>query len=76
MYSDMQKTCIILSTSESRRKRKGLKIRGKPFAGLRSFKYLGNLVNNGNTNDNCVKERIQDEDRAYYANLKTLKSKI
>jgi hypothetical protein len=34
------------------------------------------MINNGNRNDNCVKERIQAANRAYFANLTTLKSKI
>jgi hypothetical protein len=34
------------------------------------------MINNGNRNDNCVKARIQAENRAYFANLSTLKSKI
>jgi hypothetical protein len=34
------------------------------------------MINNGNRNDNCVKERIQAGNRAYFANLSTLKIKI
>jgi hypothetical protein len=34
------------------------------------------MINNANKNDNCVKERIQAGDRAYFANLSTIKSKI
>jgi hypothetical protein len=34
-----------------------------------SFKYLGNVINNENINNNCVKERIQAGNRAYFANL-------
>jgi hypothetical protein len=34
------------------------------------------MINNGNTNDNCFKERIQAGNRAYFANLSTLRSKI
>jgi hypothetical protein len=34
------------------------------------------LINNDNGNDNCVKERIQAGNRAYFANLRILKSKI
>jgi hypothetical protein len=70
-----RKTKYIMSTSESRRKPQDLKIEGKQFAGVSSFKYLGNVINNGNRNDNCVKKRIQTGNRAYFANLGTLKSK-
>jgi hypothetical protein len=41
-----------------------------------SFKYLGNVINNSKRNDNYVKERIQAGNRAHFANLSTLKSKI
>jgi hypothetical protein len=34
------------------------------------------MINNDNRNDNCVKERIQAGNGAYFANLSTLKSKI
>jgi hypothetical protein len=54
-----------MSTSESRRKPQDLKVEGKLFTGVSSFKYLGNMINNGNINDNCVKERIQAGNRAY-----------
>jgi hypothetical protein len=53
-----------MSTSESRRKPQDLKVEGKVFKGVGSFKYLGNMINNGNRNDNCVKERIQAGNRA------------
>jgi hypothetical protein len=45
-----------LSTSERRRKPQVLKVEGKIFTGVSSFKHLGNIINNGNRNDNCVKE--------------------
>jgi hypothetical protein len=34
------------------------------------------MINNGSRNDNCVKERIKAGNRAYFANLSILKSKI
>jgi len=40
------------------------------------FKYLGNIIENNNRNDRCIKERIQTGNKAYYANLQMLKSKI
>jgi hypothetical protein len=33
------------------------------------------MINNGNRNDNCIKERIHAGNRAYFSNLTTLKSK-
>jgi hypothetical protein len=67
---------MIISTSESRRRPEDLKVEGKLFMGVCSFKYLGNMINNDNRNDNCVKESIQVGNRAYFANLRTLKIKI
>jgi hypothetical protein len=67
---------IIMSISESRQKLQELKIEGKIFAGVSSFKYLGNVINNGSRNDNCVKERIQTGNKPCLTNLGTLKSKI
>jgi hypothetical protein len=69
-------SCCGKSISESRKKPQDLKVEGKIFTGVSCFKYLGNMINNGNRNDNCVKERIQAGNRAYFANLSTLKSKI
>jgi hypothetical protein len=43
--------------------------------GVSSFRYLGNMINNENRNDNCVKERIQPGNRAYFANLSKIISK-
>jgi hypothetical protein len=64
---------MIVSTSESRRKPQDLKVEGKLFTGMSGFKYLGNVINNGNRNYICVKERIQAGNRAYLANLITPK---
>jgi hypothetical protein len=64
---------MIMSTPESRRKPKGLKTEEKLFTGVSCFNYLGNVVNNGNRNDNCINKRIQVGNRDYFANLSTLK---
>jgi hypothetical protein len=55
-----------MSTSERRRKPQVLKIEGKLFAGVRSFKYLRNVINYGNRNGNCIEERISSGNRAYF----------
>jgi hypothetical protein len=44
--------------------------------GVNKFKYLGNTLSNDNRNDICGKEMIQTRNRAYFANLRLLKSKI
>jgi hypothetical protein len=43
--------------------------------GVSEFIYLGNIIENKNRNDKCIKERIQAGNKAYYANLQMLKSK-
>jgi hypothetical protein len=43
--------------------------------GVSSFKYLGNMINNDNRNDNCVRVRIQAGNRAYFANLSKIRSR-
>jgi hypothetical protein len=58
------------------RKPHNLKIGNKEFEGVSEFKYLGNIIENNNRNDRCIKERIQTGNKAYYANLQMLKSKI
>jgi hypothetical protein len=67
--------CMIMLTSENRRKTQDLKVEGKSFMGMSNFKYLGNMLSNDNRNDNCVKEMIQAGNRAYFANLRLLKGK-
>jgi hypothetical protein len=47
----------------------------KEFEGVSEFKYLGNIIDNKNRNNKCIKERIQAGNKAYYANLQMLKSK-
>jgi hypothetical protein len=71
--SETKTKYMIMSTSDSRRKPEDLKVEGKSFMGVCSFKYLGNMINR---NDNCVKERIQAGNRAYFSNLRILKIKI
>jgi hypothetical protein len=43
--------------------------------GVSSFKYLGNIINNDNRNDNCVRERIQAGNRTYFANFSKIISR-
>jgi hypothetical protein len=64
-----------MSTLESRRTLQDLKIEGKLFAGVSSFKYLGNMISNGNINYNCIKERIQAGNKATLQIFAHLKAK-
>jgi hypothetical protein len=58
------------------RKPHNLRIGNKEFEGVSEFKYLGNMVENNDRNDRCIKESIQTGNKAYHANLQMLKSKI
>jgi hypothetical protein len=48
-----------------------LKIGNKEFEGVSEFKYLGNITENNNRNDRCIKERTKH----IMQNLKCLKLK-
>jgi len=65
-----------MTAAGNMRKSHNLKIGNKEFEGVSEFKYLGNITENNNRNDRCIKERIQTGNKAYYANLQMLKSKI
>ena len=43
---------------------------------MSEFKYLGNIIENNKRKGRCIKERKQTGNKAYYANLQMLKSKI
>jgi sorting nexin-29 len=66
---------MFMSAVGNTRGLQNLRIRNKEFEGVSEFKYLGNIIENKNRNDICIKERIQARNKAYYANLQTLKSK-
>jgi hypothetical protein len=66
---------MIMSTSESRRKPQDLKIERKLFTGASSFKYLGNMINNGNRSDSRFKERFNLEIRLTLHILPHIKAK-
>jgi phage host-nuclease inhibitor protein Gam len=65
-----------MTAAGNMRKPHNLKIGNKEFEGVSEFRYLGNIIENNNRNDRCIKERIQTGNKAYYANLQMLKSKI
>jgi sorting nexin-29 len=66
---------MFMSAAGSMRGLQNLTIGNKEFEGVSEFKYLGNVIENKNRNDKCIKERIQAGYKAYYANLQMLKSK-
>jgi hypothetical protein len=58
------------------RKPHNLRIGSKEFEGVSDFKYLGNIIENNNRYDRCIKERLQAGNKVYYAKLQMLKIKI
>lgn len=67
---------MIMSASELRWKPKDLHIENKMFEGVSNFKYLWNVIDNKNKIRSFVMERIQVGNKAYYANLHLIKSKL
>jgi len=65
-----------MTAAGNMRKPHNLRIGNKEFEGASEFKYLGNIIENNNRNGRCIKERIQTGNKAHYANLQTLNSKI
>ena len=53
-----------------------LNIENKEFEQVKSFKYLGSIVNTDNTMEEEIKERIALGNRAYFANKKVFQSKL
>jgi hypothetical protein len=53
-----------------------LNVGNKFFEVASNFKYLGNVVDNENKISTCVMERLQAANKAYYADLHPLKSKL
>lgn len=74
---NMQKTVYMkVSASEDRRTVQDLHIESAVFKGVTQFTYLGELINNEAKTSTAIKERLQKGNRAYFANVKLLKSKL
>jgi hypothetical protein len=67
---------MAVSTSENRRKPRSLKVGNKTFEGVNNFVYLGNVIDNENRINKCVKERIQAGNKANFANNKLFRNKL
>jgi hypothetical protein len=67
---------MFMTAAGNMRKPHNLRIRNKEFEGVSEFKYLGNIIENNNRNDRCIKEIIQTGNKANYAHLQMLRSVI
>jgi hypothetical protein len=67
---------MAVSTSENRRKPQSLKVGNKTSEGVNNFIYLGNIIDNENRINKCVRERTQAGNKAYFANNKLFRNKF
>jgi hypothetical protein len=66
---------MFMSATGNTRGPQNLRVGNKEFEGVSEFKYLGNIIQNKNRRNKCIKEGIQAGNKAYYANLQMLESK-
>lgn len=67
---------MVISPSQIKRNPQALEIGQKVFEGVSQFRYLGNIIDNEGRMDTTIKDRIQAGNKAYFANLKLMKSKL
>ena len=67
---------MIVSATQKGRQTQNWRAGDKVFERVPSFKYLGNVIYKEGRLSECVKDRIQEGNRAYAANHHVLKSKI
>jgi hypothetical protein len=53
-----------------------INIKNKELEQVKSFKYLGSIVNTDNTMEGEIKERIALENKGYFANKKMFQSRL
>ena len=75
LVNERKSKYMFMSAAGNIREPQNLRIGNKEFEVVSEFKYLGNIIENKNRNNKCIKERIQAGNKAYYANLQMLKSK-
>jgi hypothetical protein len=67
---------MVMSTSKTRRAPQSIKLGNRIFEGMSQFKYLGALINSECGMTDCVKDRIQARNRAYYANIQLFRNQL
>uniref|UniRef100_A0A8D8PR77 Endonuclease-reverse transcriptase n=1 Tax=Cacopsylla melanoneura TaxID=428564 RepID=A0A8D8PR77_9HEMI len=67
---------MVMSTDENRRKPNQLEIGTNKFEGVTHFKYLGDILDHQLRMSSAIRERIMAGNRAYFANVLLLKSKL
>jgi hypothetical protein len=60
----------------TRRQDQPINIENKEFEQVKTFKYLGSIVNTDNTMEEEIKERIILGNEVYFANKKMFQSKL
>ena len=64
---------VIVSATQKGRQTQNWKVGDKEFERVSAFKYLGNVIYKEGRISECVKDRIQEGNRAYAANHHMLK---
>ena len=67
---------MLVSKDGNKRTVTNLLADGYNFEGVDRFKYLGVLITNTNESRDCINDRIIAANRAFYANVKLIKSKL
>jgi hypothetical protein len=65
-----------MSTSSTKRTPQSISIGNRTFEGVSQFRYLGALINSQNKISDCINDKIQKGNRAYFANQKMFMSKL
>jgi hypothetical protein len=64
---------MAISTSSTKRSPQSISIGNRTFEGVSQFRYLRALVNSQNEISDCINDKIQKRNRAYFANQKFLR---
>jgi hypothetical protein len=67
---------MVTPTYKHRRNAGDLRIGNKTFDAVQGFQYLGNIVDNTNTNNKYIKDRIMMGNKACYANRQLVNSSL
>lgn len=67
---------MVISPNEARRRRENITIANMTFENVESFVYLGAELNSANKISSEIQRRIMAANRAYFANIKLLKSRL
>lgn len=76
IINETKTKCLKMSVSESRRSLNSVQLSNFTFETVPSFVYLGSSLNNKNVISHEIERRIMSGNKAFFANLKLLKSQL